>query len=49
MKGELTYSVVVHVIPENKVYRYEDLTEAQKRKLSDNLIEQASQVVLNKK
>lgn len=36
----------VHVIPENKVYRYEDLTPEQKIKLAKNLNEQASKVPL---
>lgn len=46
---ELTYRVVVHVIPEDKVYRLEDLTPEQRKQLSKNLNEQASKVPLRPK
>lgn len=39
----------VHVIPENKIYRLEDLTPEQREKLNKNLNEQASRVPLRLK
>lgn len=42
----MTYRLFVHTLEDDQIHRYEDLTQEQKKKLEQNLIEQMEKVPL---
>lgn len=42
----MTYRIFVHTLPDDKIYKFEDLTAQQKATLEQNLIEQMKKVPL---